>query len=257
MFSTELTKGVGALKSDLSPYLLKAAQKGNLNFVKTIVHNGANVNCEDDDGQRPIFFAADKNYAEIVLFLLKCGAEINYDNLLGWACENGHVEITKYLLEEKHANPNGPSVNGKTPLFLAYYKHEFFKYNHEIVKLLIKNGANCTITIAKTGLKFHLIEFATSYGDLELVKYLIDNKKLNIDARYYGGKTLLHIAAESLYSVDDLEKVVKFLLSRNADTEINDSKRKTPYDISKETEAKNEDKIKITKLLKKNVSPRH
>lgn len=251
MFSTELTKGVGALESDLSPYLLKAVQKGNSNFVKTIVHNGANVNCKADDGQHPIFFAADKNYAEIVLFLLKCGAEINYDYLLGWACENGHVEIAKYLLEEKHANPNGSSMNGKTPLFLAYYKHEFFKYNHEIVKLLIEHGANCTIPIVKTGLKFHLIEFATSYGDLELVKYLIDNKKLNIDidARYYGGKTLLHIAAESLYSVDDL---VKFLLSRHANTGIKDSEGNTPYDIAEEGDGK----INIASLLKKNVSPR-
>jgi hypothetical protein len=84
--------------------------------------------------------ACEKGDLEKVKLLLKEGADINTKNKYGWtplmiACEKDNKEMVKLLLE-KGADVKAKNINGKSALVIAYY------YGHqEIVKLLKSYGA--------------------------------------------------------------------------------------------------------------------
>ena len=73
-----------------------AAEKGHLKIVKFLVENGANIYANDDFALR---YAAEKGYLEIVKFLCEKGADIHAlgDEALRCAAENGHLEVTEFL----------------------------------------------------------------------------------------------------------------------------------------------------------------
>lgn len=60
--------------------------------------------------------------------------------MLHWACDRGHTEITKYLIQNK-ADINSIDTEGQTPL------HYACACGHpNIVKILLENKANVKIT---------------------------------------------------------------------------------------------------------------
>jgi len=77
--------------------LLWAAENGHLEIVQYLVNVGVNVNANDD---YPLQSAASNGHLEIVKFLVSQGANIHadYDEALRWASENGHLEIVKFLV---------------------------------------------------------------------------------------------------------------------------------------------------------------
>lgn len=158
----------------------------------------------------------------------------NYDELLCWATEKSQVKIVKYLLEEKGANANALCKNGVPPLFIGYYNNNIFDSNLDIVRLLFEHGANQVLYRPDFGISIHLIQFAVCYGDIKLVKFLINEKQICVNALYHDGSTLLHIAAQSAYEKNDgnYDEIIKFLLEKKADTKIKDVNNQIPLDIA-------------------------
>jgi len=116
--------------------------------------------------------AARKGDAAAVKKLLDEGVDVNtkfrYDaTALFYACDHGHVEVVKVLLD-KGANPNlKDTFYGFTPLMLAVSPAQKKKPEHtEIAKLLIAKGA--------TGKDFALASAAES-GDLSLAQAVLDS----------------------------------------------------------------------------------
>ena len=77
----------------------------------------------------PLHMACQKGHLEIVKFLIE---EKGWDhtqlyqnvagavyNVLDVACVGGHVDTAKYLIEEKHYNPMGSTASTHTPLSIA------------------------------------------------------------------------------------------------------------------------------------------
>ena len=90
-------------------FLYMASEKGNINMVKKLVDNGANVNqmCND---YSPLFVAILNNRLEIVKYLISKGAHINFitrttnttfkgKNLIELAILQGYKEICKILFD--------------------------------------------------------------------------------------------------------------------------------------------------------------
>lgn len=88
----------------------------------------------------PLHSAAQQNHPNIVRYLILeqgCSPHSrNRDNCtpLHLACKYSRINVVKVLLEEAKINPSIPGPNGQTAIQLTY--------DHEVVKLLIRHGAD-------------------------------------------------------------------------------------------------------------------
>ncbi len=82
-----------------------AARAGDLAAVKAAVEKGADVNTRTEYGATALSYACDRGHVEVVRFLIERGANVNradtfYQSTpLTWAAFNGHSEVVKLLLE--------------------------------------------------------------------------------------------------------------------------------------------------------------
>ena len=138
-------------------------------------------------------------------------------------------------------NINQTLFNAKSSLL-----HYASIFGHlESVKYLIKKGANINAKNLQGTTPLHKAVF---YKRNETAKYLIDQgAKINDQDSYK--QTALHIAVE----VEDLA-MIKYLLDQGADLDIKDVQNETPLDLAKYK--KNYDIIElITKTMQENVQP--
>ena len=147
-------------------YLHRAAASGNNGRIKKLLHQGADVNAEDEQGLTPLMYAvvhrnteivrlllesgADGNAGrwrlgsgkplstaaqdgctEIVKLLLTAGSDIKKGGFLARAAGRGHTKIVRLLLDK------GADINDEAPVAEAAYGG-----HTGIVKLLLDNGAD-------------------------------------------------------------------------------------------------------------------
>ncbi|WP_410542724.1 ankyrin repeat domain-containing protein [Wolbachia endosymbiont of Tetranychus urticae] len=62
---------------DIDSKLLNAAERGDIDEVKHLINEGADVNAKDVYEKTPLHWAAEKGHKEIVEILLKKGANVN------------------------------------------------------------------------------------------------------------------------------------------------------------------------------------
>ncbi len=116
--------------------LLEAVIVGDVEKVKDLLTNGAEVDVRDENGMTPLLLAAKKGNSEIVSLLLAHGADVNaQDYYLAWtplilASALGHKKVVKILLEYG-ADIDIKDQNGMTAL--KYAAKNGYK---EIVELL-------------------------------------------------------------------------------------------------------------------------
>ncbi len=85
--------------------LWQAAQGGDLARVMQLHQEGVDINARTRYGATALSYACDKGQLEIVRYLVENGAEINIEDdfyqvsPMGWALFNGHADIVVLLLE--------------------------------------------------------------------------------------------------------------------------------------------------------------
>eukprot|EP00164_Ancoracysta_twista_P001737 GFYU01002281.1.p1 GENE.GFYU01002281.1~~GFYU01002281.1.p1 ORF type:complete len:272 (-),score=36.57 GFYU01002281.1:99-914(-) len=130
-------------------YLLKCAQKGNLNLVKKItgamMRKSFDVSPMDEDGYTPLHRASYGGHTEVVEFLLSQGAHLWARTHDGWQAHHcaarwGKVETLEFLLS-RALDINFQTEGGNTALLVGI--------DHaEVVDFLLGAGADPTITNA-------------------------------------------------------------------------------------------------------------
>ncbi|KAJ8307115.1 hypothetical protein KUTeg_015199 [Tegillarca granosa] len=172
--------------------LYHEAGDGNLDNVKELITQGANVNNQDSEFMSgPLHVACKNGHNEVVKCLLKCNADVNLKD------ENGHtplhvaVNYKKLLRNPLHYAADGhvaeilcaaktdvnlQDINGRTPLHeAAWYNH------HEVVRVLLPAGANIYIKdkMENTPQEFAIARDSTEI--IEMFRQWKDNQRLSDD----------------------------------------------------------------------------
>ncbi|CAM9704331.1 unnamed protein product [Ectocarpus fasciculatus] len=126
--------------------LLLAARSGDIEIVRSLVRQGAELEQRDILGDNGLLKAARYGHAQVVELLLMAGADVNaYDNN-GWTAlhtsiANGREEVVFALLSGYHQsvsiNIEATNSNGDTPLHMAA-----FHGREWAVEILLRLGVN-------------------------------------------------------------------------------------------------------------------
>ncbi len=161
----------------MNEQLIHAAKEGNLDEVKRLHQNGADITADKNSA---LILASWKGHLHVVKYLIENGANISdQDNFaLKWACEFRRLEVVKYLFEK------GADITyNNVPLIGACF------YNHlEIVKFLVEKGAdvNLALNTAVDRKYIKLIEYLLSVGAIASDEETIQKiKELKINFEFY------------------------------------------------------------------------
>ncbi|PGL67097.1 ankyrin repeat domain-containing protein [Bacillus sp. AFS055030] len=163
--------------------LFQAVKRGETDFVKKLIENGANINAQNSNGQTPTMIAtyhndfktakvlieagADVNirdhmknnpflYAgaegliDILKLTIKAGADPTITNRYGGtalipASEHGYVDVVKELLNHTDIDVNHVNNLGWTALLEVILLNDGNEKQQQTVQLLIENGADVNL----------------------------------------------------------------------------------------------------------------
>ncbi|MFC2141126.1 ankyrin repeat domain-containing protein [Acidobacteriota bacterium] len=199
--------------------LLQAVSRGQLEHVRTLLDQGADINVkETKSGQTPLISASFKQRKKLAQLLLDREADvhakdINGETALMAAAGKGNTSIVKMLLE-KGADVNTKNNQGQTPL-LKIAKNE----NLDMIGLLLENGADID---AKDKWEETALIIALHKQKLAAAKLLVDKgADIHVKDNFYGRTPL--IWASNLGDI----KLVKLLLEKGAQVNAEDKQYKT------------------------------
>eukprot|EP01120_Amphizonella_sp_Union-15-10_P017248 TRINITY_DN9531_c0_g1_i2.p1 TRINITY_DN9531_c0_g1~~TRINITY_DN9531_c0_g1_i2.p1 ORF type:complete len:167 (+),score=21.89 TRINITY_DN9531_c0_g1_i2:43-543(+) len=126
--------------------LWDAAADGNLDLCKRRLTNSiAQINAQDSNGRTAIAEGCRWGNLEVVKYLIENGADINLldyseSHPLHLAAENGKNDVVEYIIKDLHVDANILDYDGNTPLIRAVCRQQ-----KSTVELLLKLGANKSI----------------------------------------------------------------------------------------------------------------
>jgi hypothetical protein len=123
-----------ALAQDPGDELRRAASAGDLAKVKELLDKRVDINAANRYGGTALAFACDKGHTEVVRLLLERGANPNTKDTfynftpIGWAAQKGHGEILRLLLDK------GAVADDQTLMMALFGGHP------ESLKALLEKG---------------------------------------------------------------------------------------------------------------------
>ncbi|KAJ8309611.1 hypothetical protein KUTeg_012836 [Tegillarca granosa] len=209
--------------------LYHEAGDGNLDNVKELITQGANVNNQDSEFMSgPLHVACKNGHNEVVKCLLKYNADVNLKD------ENGHTplhvavnykkvvadrnreqrakEIVELLINSK-ADIHAIDRNGLTPIHACVDKPM-------VTDALLKAGASCNI-------KDDLLRNPLHYAADGHVAEILCAAKTDVNLQDINGRTPLHEAAWYNH-----HEVVRVLLPAGANIYIKDKMENTPQEFA-------------------------
>lgn len=202
--------------------LKDACLRGDIDAVRNLLKtNNVNVNYQNSGRVSPLYCACQNGHINIVKLLLENGASIDIEMYGGFtplyvACQNGHIDIVKLLLEQG-ASINNEMNSGATPLYVACERGQT-----DIVKLLLEHGAS--IDKEKDG-GLTPLHVACYFGRIEVVSLLLD-QGANHKLKTHGGKTAKDYAQEKGYF-----DIVKLFPAKKKTEPPQDSKKPNQKEI--------------------------
>jgi len=172
-----------------------AAAAGDLNKVKTLIEaDSALLDSKDDRGFTPLAYACMARQLKVADFLIDKGADVNAKAKNGFtpflhACNGPNQDFD--LIQ--HCLAHGADINLQTPSGQSALQMSASFGNLKIIKLLIDNGADLNARDESLGTVLHK---AINFHQQEVARLLIESgAKLNQKFSY--GNTEIHLAALS------------------------------------------------------------
>lgn len=149
-----------------------AAERGDVEAVRALLREGADVNAAQGDGMTALHWASLENRAELVQLLLYAGAQVEPTTRLGGytplhlAAQKGFVDVVSTLLAGG-ADPNALTATGVAPLHFAAESGDV-----STVQALVQRGADVNIVDAHQART--PLMFAAAYGRGAAMRTLLD-----------------------------------------------------------------------------------
>ena len=111
----------GPVNPGAEPPLIVAARAGDMNRVRTLVGEGADVNAFGNGRQTALMAAAQQGHGDVVNALLEAGADANLRDAKGntaaeAAAERGHKGLAESLRKAEVRPPKGPAKPVAAPV---------------------------------------------------------------------------------------------------------------------------------------------
>ena len=215
--------------------LHEMCRTGNIEIIKLLIKNGARLNEQSNTGKTELFYGIEpikENSIEIIKILLKNGANVNLKDknegtlihkLAGEQNKEQESKKLMRLLIVKGAKIDERDKYGYTPLMNICYFHD----NLEMIKLLIKNGANPE-KVDKQNKR--AINLACANNQTKIVNYLMRYEK-DINRQDIKGNTLLHEVCQNQYL--KIDEIVELLIEKGIDTKIRNNDNETALEMMK------------------------
>ena len=231
-------------KSTKNNNLFIAIDNNDLDAVKIAIEKGADVNAYrhpflykelGTTNPTPLILACKKGNEDIVKFLVESGADINKkDKFTGQTpllatfhgAKQNRFKLAKYLID------NGADIYISQPtstvihncIYISKNDNEYIKdEGFSLFKYLIDKDIELEIGPENA------LTYAAHYNNLNVVKYLIDNKYYDVDSIDSNGNTALIVATQY-----GRIEIVEFLLEKNANKRIANFEGKIAYDYALE-----------------------
>mmetsp|Transcript_13458 Transcript_13458/g.22111 ORF Transcript_13458/g.22111 Transcript_13458/m.22111 type:complete len:846 (+) Transcript_13458:178-2715(+) len=193
-----------------------ACQHNRLEVVKYLCEKGVDADLGKRDSATPIIVASELGNAEVVRAICtlarskKSADTAMYNGVtpLYKACEHGHFEIVKILIEDAQVDCDKPKADGVSPLFTACQMGHL-----NIIQYLADKGAD--INKAKND-GVVPIYMAAEYRNLPIVDFLI-SKGADLTRGSINGLTPLHAAC-----IQHEHRTVESLVAAGAPMEARD-----------------------------------
>ncbi len=208
----------------------------DIEFIKLIIENGADINADDEKGNTPLMFACLMQKKAIVKLLINNKVEINSqayygDTALKLSCQDNNQDIVELLIRNG-ANVNIVNYSQESALMTAVNNEQF-----SIVKLLINSGCDLDL---QNNHNITALMLASQDGYLNIVELLVENK-VDLDLQEDEGFTALMMA---LSKEEIHQDVIKFLTNAGANLEIQNKRGATVLMLASQI-----NNLTITKLL--------
>ncbi len=212
--------------------LHQAIKKKDLNCIRSLLENGADIFEVDSEGNTPLHLAIWYVETDVIRLLLARGADITQRNLNGktpitqvdnkgntplhWAVWHGEINVIRLLLVGG-ANIAQRNFKGKTPITQVDNKgntplHRAVRAaNIELITLLVKHGAD----IAQINHKWETpitqadvegntpLHWAVRDANIKLIAFLLDNSA-NPNQKNHQGQTPFNLIPEDRSDIKKL-----------------------------------------------------
>lgn len=204
-----------------------AARDGNTGIAALLIENGADVNIEDAYRGTPLCDAAAAGHKEMVEILLRNGADVSAQSgqigsALQAAVARGNQAVVDLLIENEALSKDPSSDVGLLRAAAA-------SKNPDVMRtLLIAEPGRFLEEVDRSGQT--LLHVAVASRDIEMLEAAYPFFKSwspTVDRRDIDGRTPLHLAVEA-EAVD----IVKWLLEKGAQTDVQDYGDATPFRIA-------------------------
>lgn len=188
--------------------LHQAASKNEIQRIKMLIENGADVNVQDEKDATPLHHAAYNGHLKIVDKLIRSGARVMATDIDGStplhnAGLNGHVSVMETLIG-KGAEIDALDEQGGSALLNAACQG-----HGEAIRFLLRAGAKVELADRNGDTALH---YACYSGHEDAVRALIGADGLPVDIQNHAGATPMHLAC-----ANGNPQVVRLLLSKGAD----------------------------------------
>ncbi|XP_071084414.1 ankyrin repeat domain-containing protein 50-like isoform X2 [Haliotis cracherodii] len=171
-----------------------ACWTGNMAAVRRILSQGQS-DIDDEGGlfgRTPVMTAAFDGQVDVVKILVSEGADVSLvdkvgDNILHFACRGGDVETVKCVLSLHVADINSRGRRSRTPVIAAaWWEHR------DVVEHLVSEGADVSLVDEDGN---NILHYACWGGDVETVKFVLSLHVADINSRGGGSRTPVMAAA--------------------------------------------------------------
>lgn len=177
-----------------------AALSGNLDILRVLHANGADLDVQTQNGFTALYMAAQENHLECVQFLIDNGCNTRLTTVDGFtpldvAIQQGHKQVSQYLLKSLAQQSNGMRPAPPQPVTMVTTNGN----NGVNENGGAANGGPAEHRTSGTGTnkkyKLHALHLAAKKNDLKNGEFLLREMNVSPNITSKSGFTPMHIAA--------------------------------------------------------------